>query len=177
MTILAWGSKVSPTFRDKVLLIASSLGADPSHLMAVMAFESAETFSPSIRNGAGSGAVGLIQQMPATAGALGTTTDKLAAMSAEEQLDYVGRYFKPYRGRLKYLEDVYMAVLWPAAVGKVNSFVLFDRADDAHPKRYIQNAGLDFNHDGRITKAEAAARVRLALLKGLEAPYVYRSAP
>lgn len=41
--------------------------------MAAMAFESGETFSPSIKNAAGSGAVGLIQFMPSTAKALGTS--------------------------------------------------------------------------------------------------------
>lgn len=178
--LLAWGAKVSPTFRDKVVLIAAGSGGlamDPSDLMACMAFESGETFSPSITNGAGSGATGLIQFMPQTAGQLGTTTAKLAAMKAEEQMDYVLRYFKPYAGRLHTIDDVYMAILWPAAIGKASSYVLFDKADPLYPKRYVQNHGLDLNSDGRVTKAEAAARVRDKLQKGLTAPYVYRSNP
>jgi hypothetical protein len=44
-------------------------------------------------------------------------------------------------------------------IGKPNTYVLFDKSDPANPKRYIQNAGLDYNKDGRITKAEATARV------------------
>jgi hypothetical protein len=133
-----------------------------------MAFESAETFSPSVLNGAGSGAVGLIQFMPSTAAALGTSTEALAKMTAENQLDFVRQYFAPQRGRLQSLDDVYMAILWPGAIGKPNDFVLFDKSDTAHPKRYIQNAGLDFNGDGKVTKAEAAARVRAMLDKGLK---------
>jgi len=132
-----------------------------------MAFETGRSFSPAVRNAAGSGAVGLIQFMPATAQALGTTTAQLAAMSAVKQLDYVERYFQPRAGKLKTLEDVYMAILWPAAIGKPEGFVLFDRADPVYPKRYVQNAGLDFNKDGQITKAEAAARVRRTLQEGL----------
>ena len=92
--------------------------------MAAMAFESAETFSPSVRNRL-SGATGLIQFMPSTAQRLGTTTDALAAMTPEKQLDYVSRYFSPYSGRLGTIEDVYMVILWPKAVGASNDTALF----------------------------------------------------
>lgn len=70
--MLAWGKKVSKPFRDRVLRMGAALQADPSHLMACMAFETGRTFDPAVRNAAGSGAVGLIQFMPATAQALGT---------------------------------------------------------------------------------------------------------
>lgn len=170
--MIAWGNKVSAPFRNKVLEVCINIGADPNHLMACMAFESGETFSPSVKNAAGSGAIGLIQFMPSTAQALGTTTDKLAAMSAVKQLDYVELYFKPKSGKLKTLEDVYMAILWPAAIGSPLDYVLFAKNDPDHPKRYIQNAGLDFNSDGVITKAEAANKVRLKLEKGLKPEFV-----
>ena len=166
--MLAWGQKVPEEFRNRVCEVARTLGTDVNHLMACMAFESGETFSPSIGNAAGSGAVGLIQFMPSTCQALGTTTEALAAMTAVEQLKYVEKYFKPRRGKLDSLEDVYMAILWPAAIGKPDDYVLFAKADPQHPKRYIQNAGLDFNHDGEITKKEAAAMVRDKLDKGLQ---------
>ncbi|WP_035277965.1 transglycosylase SLT domain-containing protein, partial [Desulforegula conservatrix] len=165
--MLAWGNKVSPEFRVKVKEIAERLETDPNWLMAAMAFETAETFSPSIQNAAGSGAVGLIQFMPATARSLGTTTDFLGRMQPEEQLYYVGSYLKPYKGRLKTLEDVYMAILWPAAIGKPLNHVLFKKDDPKAPKRYLQNKGLDFNKDGVITKAEAAEKVLRKLQTGL----------
>ena len=166
--MLAWGKKVSGEFCQKVRKIADSLGTDPNYLMACMAFESGETFSPSIKSAAGSHAVGLIQFMPTTAQDLGTTSDELASMTAEEQLDYVEKYFKPYRGKLKSLEDVYMAILWPVAVGKPPDYVLFRKDDPKHPKRYLQNKGLDLNKDGIVTKAEAAEMVRKRLEKGLK---------
>lgn len=131
--------------------------------MACMAFESAETFRPDIRNAAGSGAVGLIQFMPATARGLGTSTEALAAMSAVEQLDYVRLYFKPYAGRMRNLADVYMAILYPKAIGKPDDYVLFARPSIA----YSQNAGLDRDGDGYITKAEAITRVQAKLTLGL----------
>jgi peptidoglycan hydrolase-like protein with peptidoglycan-binding domain len=162
---LAWGARVSPEFKSKVRAISEKIGCDPNFLMACMAFETGETFSPSVRNRA-SGATGLIQFIPKTARGLGTSTDALAAMSAVEQLDFVEKYFQ---GRsVRTLEDVYMAILWPVAVGKDNDFVLF-----ATPSRaYRQNSGLDRNRDGRITKAEAAAKVRAKLDRGLNPPFV-----
>ena len=71
---LAWGAKVSATFRNKVRTIASGLGTTPNFLMAAMAFETGRSFNPAQLNEAGSGAVGLIQFMPNTATALGTSS-------------------------------------------------------------------------------------------------------
>lgn len=166
---LAWGARVTPSFRDCVRRIGARLGINPDYLMACMAFESARTFDPAIRNAAGSGATGLIQFMPSTAAALGTTTEALAAMSACQQLVYVEAYFRPWKDRLRTLGDVYMAILWPGAIGKPEGWVLFDEADKAHPKRYIQNRGLDFDSDGKITKAEATSGPRQQLVAGLMA--------
>ncbi len=166
--MLAWGTKVTQEFRDKIRKIAADLGTDPNFLMACIAFESGQTFSPAIRNKAGSGAVGLIQFMPQTAQGLGTNTEKLAAMTAVAQLDFVAKYFKPSKGKLHTLTDVYMAILWPVAVGKPADFVLFSKNDLDHPKRYLQNAGLDFNHDGLVIKAEASAKVQAMLQEGLK---------
>ena len=161
---IAWGAKVSAVFKSKVIALTTRLGFDPNYLMAAMAFESGESFSPSVKNAAGSGAVGLIQFMPATATALGTSTLALAAMTAEDQLDYVEAYFNPYRNRLNTLEDVYMAILMPVGIGKPNSYVLFTKGSVA----YAENVGLDSNHDGVITKQEAAAAVRAKLVKGTQ---------
>jgi hypothetical protein len=163
---IAWGKKVSSTFRERVLWIADDLGTNPDYLMACMAWESAETFRPDIKNAAGSGATGLIQFMPSTARGLKTTTDKLAAMTAEDQLRFVYEYFKPYAGRLKNLGDVYMAILWPKGVGKEDHFVLFDRAKT--PTTFRQNAGLDVNRDGLVTRAECLVKVNEKLAKGLK---------
>lgn len=72
---IAWGAVVTPDFCKAVIATCKNLGIpDPSYLMACIAFETGETFSPAIKNSAGSGAVGLIQFMPSTAKALGTTT-------------------------------------------------------------------------------------------------------
>ena len=161
---LAWGKKVSLPFKRKVIAISARLGIDPNNLMAAMAFESARTFSADIVNKA-SGATGLIQFMPKTAESLGTTTAKLAAMTAVEQLDFVETYFLPHAGKLGDLNDLYMAILWPKAIGKPASFVLFA----APEKAYQLNRGLDANDDGAVTKAEAANRVQQHLIEGMRA--------
>lgn len=145
--------KTSKAFQDKVIRIANDLGTDPNYLMAVMSFES--KFDPAARNPY-SGATGLIQFMPETAKKHGTSTDALAHMSAEQQLDYVVAYFAPYKGKLKTLEDVYMAVLWPKAIGKGPSYVLFSSPTSA----YNQNKALDINNDGYVTVSEATSFVR-----------------
>lgn len=162
---LAWGARVSGPFRARVRQIASYLSCDPNALMACIAWESGGTFRANVSNLAGSGAIGLIQFMPAVAVELGTTVVKLAAMTPEAQLDYVQLYFRPYRGRLKTLADLYMAILWPAAVGKPLDAVLWSKAD--RPTTYRQNAGLDASRDGIITKAECTGKVYAMLELGL----------
>ncbi len=162
---IAWGARVSAAFKAKLIQIARNIGVDPNFLISAIAFETGESFSPSIKNA--SGATGLIQFTPATAAELGTTTDDLAAMSAENQMDYVEKYFDPYRNILETIEDVYMAILWPAAIGKANSWVLFSRPSP----QYDRNSGLDTDKDGNVTKEEAAAMVRAKLRKGRGAGY------
>jgi peptidoglycan hydrolase-like protein with peptidoglycan-binding domain len=145
-------------FRNKVVKIADNLKMDPNFMMAIMSFESGATFSPKVKNSQ-SGATGLIQFMSATAKGLGTTIEKLAKMSAVDQLDFVEKHFLPFKGKLKTIEDAYMAVLLPKGVGKGKDFVLFKKGT----KAYSQNSGLDLNGDGEITVAEAASKVSARL--------------
>ena len=58
---------VTPEFIRGVEAMAGRIGTRPEYLLAVMSFETGGTFSPGVRNAAGSGATGLIQFMPATA--------------------------------------------------------------------------------------------------------------
>lgn len=171
---LAWGAKVSPIFRDRIVWTAETLQIDPSDLMACIAWETGETFSPKVANMAGSGAIGLIQFMPSTAKALGTTTEALSQMTAEDQINYVYKYFKPYAGKLKTLADIYMAILWPKAIGKPEDYALFDRV--IQPVAYRQNSGIDMNKDGKVTKTEATQKVAAKKVKGMQAPYLWTMA-
>ncbi len=163
---IAWGARVSAEFKSKLIEIARNIGVDPNFLISAMAFETGETFNPSIRNNR-SGATGLIQFTPATAAGLGTSIADLAAMSDVDQMEYVEKYFSPYKNMLETVEDVYMAILWPAAIGKANSWVLFSKPS----AQYDRNSGLDTDKDGNVTKEEAASMVRAKLLKGRGADY------
>jgi hypothetical protein len=56
-----------------------------------------------------------------------------------------------------------MTILFPVAVGKPDSFVLFAKPSPA----YDENSGLDVNDDFQITKGEAASKVQAMLDRGL----------
>ena len=199
-----WGAKVSPDFRYALHGMCGRLQHNADNHMAVYAFEGNKEFSPATKNIAGSGATGFIQCMPDTARynseiwsyALRNCPPKelekltlpeqmnramktISEMTPIEYLDHVVEpYFRPYTGKLFTIEDTYMAVLKPEAIGWPNNYVLFRREEFLKenekklPKEkqdrivrlrlleYRQNIGLDFNKDGFITKGEASARVK-----------------
>lgn len=149
-------------FEQKVRKTAYSLDVPPEWLMAVMYHES--KMNPAVMNQRGSGATGLIQFM---APAVRDLNDRLGTayymsdirqMSAANQLDLVEAYLRTVRGRygeFGSLADLYLAVLYPKAIGKPGSYVLF-----ARPKRaYQQNAGLDENRDGFVTVSDIRRRM------------------
>lgn len=164
---IAWGAHVSQVFKDRVFWICEQLEIDPDDLMSCMAWESGETFKANVKNMAGSGATGLIQFMPSTAKSLGTTTAAMAQMTPEDQLRYVYKYFRPWAGKLRNLGDLYMAILWPKGVGKPDHYVVFDAGVS-----YRQNAGLDINRDGDVTRAECLTKVQAKKAKGLRSEHI-----
>lgn len=154
-----WSSDAD--FIQKVKSVSASLGCNYIDMLCCIAFETGRKFDPSLRNFIG--ATGLIQFIPSAAKSLGTTTDYLASLTRTQQMDWVQKYFKagPVAKVLSpSLEDLYMAILWPVAVGKPNSYVLFTAGSTSTGKAYSQNSGLDINKDGNITKEEAAAKVK-----------------
>ncbi|MBP8024663.1 MAG: hypothetical protein KAY71_04505 [Chromatiaceae bacterium] len=169
---LAWGARVTPAFRARLFTLCDDFDwpeARASELMAVMAFETGRTFSPSIRNPL-STATGLIQFMRATAKYLGTSTTALARLSAEGQLYYVQRYLQPFAPRIRDLDDLYMAVLWPAAIGYSGDTLLWRSGKPI----FAANRGLDLDRNGRITKKEACRRVHEHLAEGYRMDNVWR---
>ena len=189
--ILAWGShpNVTDAFREKTVRICSELGIrNPSWLMTLMAFETGRTFSPSKRNEAGSGAVGLIQFMPTTidgetrggrfyAGIgqrLGITHSQLAGMTAIRQLDVVKAYFEQFGSRPRQsadVDDLYWLVLNPSMFGRPDDTPVFRGGTTA----YRQNSGLDTNRDRTVTIQEVTVVIRGMLREGLDRfPYPRR---
>jgi peptidoglycan hydrolase-like protein with peptidoglycan-binding domain len=150
--------QVSREFEEKVIRVAIELETDPNYLMAVMSFETAGKFSPSVQDPLTKG-TGLVQLMPAEAEALGTSVEALSKMTAVEQLDYVAKFYAPYKGRLQTVEDAYMVRFYPEAVGKSGNDVIYRKPESS----YSQNQLLDANGDGAITVYEAADKVRSRL--------------
>jgi hypothetical protein len=156
------------------LACADALAIDPDWLACVVSFETGGSFSPAQRNHWAakdaekrgvpySGAMGLIQFMPATAKALGTSTAGLEAMSFVRQLEYVRRYLATYAARIHSLEDCYLAVFYPAAMGRADDYVVGARGAEGFLGRvYEQNAGFDKagNNDNRVTRGEICATIR-----------------
>lgn len=138
------------------------------YLLAVIGFETGGSYSPAQKHRGGGSATGLIQFMPTTAVDLGTTTEKLAKMNHAEQMVYVEKYLKVKLSGVTNpsLGDMYMAVLWPKAVGKKDTFVMWGNSEKSKYRRqYKANKGLDVNNNGYITKEEATAKVTPYLIK------------
>ncbi|MEG1728748.1 MAG: peptidoglycan-binding domain-containing protein [Bacteroidaceae bacterium] len=160
-----WGSKVSKTFRDRVLWMRDALGMPKegaNWLMSVMAFETGRSFRADVKNAAGSSGTGLIQFMSFTAKAMGTTVEALAKMTPEDQLNWVYKYFSPYKGKLNSLGDVYFVVLYPKAVGHSDDWVLWEKGTLS----YTQNKGLDKDVDGKVTRKEVLTTITKMYTEG-----------
>jgi hypothetical protein len=151
-----------------IQLAAEMLYIRDYHLASVIAFETAESFSPLAENPL-SGAIGLIQFT-----AVGLTSIKgktytfgeLKKMTFDEQLfGPVVQYLRANGAeRASKLSDVYMAILAPKAIRQPMDFVLYS----APHKSYTQNKGLDPEGKGYITKGDATDQVYKKLDKVLE---------
>jgi hypothetical protein len=167
--MLIYESSVPASYRTafiaKVKEVASKLGINPNWLMAIMYWESARTFSPSITNSIG--ATGLIQFMPSTAIGLGTTTAALRQMTAVQQMDYVYKYYLPYKSKITNYIDCYLVTFFPAAVGKGDSFII---QTSKLPASLIakQNPAFDINKDKKITVGE----IKQVMLKKLPSAWM-----
>jgi hypothetical protein len=114
---------------QKLEAIANQFGFPFEWLANLINFESAGTFNPAVQNRS-TRATGLIQFMPKTATGLGTSVDRLAKMTFEQQLPYVNQYL--VNGFNKKLDefgkvpetfnqtDLFMLIFYPVAVGKPN---------------------------------------------------------
>jgi hypothetical protein len=137
-------------FLAKVNDVSNRLNINPDWLMLVMKHESG--LNSKAYNQAG-GATGLIQFMPATARSLGTTTADLYNMSNVDQLEYVYKYFAPYKRYLTSFEQMFLVTFFPAALGRPDNWVFHTSQLTAETiVRY--NPIFDLNKDGVLTVGE-----------------------
>jgi len=146
------------SFESKVREVAKRLEIQPEWLMAVMYSES--RFDAGALNFKGSGAVGLIQFMPAIAAELNTSPEKLKMMNHNEQLEYVYHYLENIRqkhgGKFESLTELYLAILYPKALDGDYCYSLYAQPSIA----YKQNSGLDEDKDGRVTVSDIDRRMQ-----------------
>ncbi len=147
---LIYENRIDTEFRNKVIEVSQKLNVNPNWLMAIMKFESG--LNPRAVNPNG-GATGLIQFMPKTAKALGTTTEELKRMSAVEQLDYVYKYYRPYKHKIKSFVDMYLVTFMPISVGKPADWIFQTKRLTAEMIAKV-NPIFDINRDGVLTVAE-----------------------
>ncbi len=154
---------LSVEFLDRVKEIAKKVKCDYRDLLGVMNSESG--LNPKARN-KHSGAIGLIQFTGIAikdlnqAYGMNLTKEKIANMSAMEQLDLVEKYltrsksFKFDSSEKLDSADLYAIVYRPAFAGKK---VIATKADG---KTYSLNRGLDLDKDGVISDKDLAQVVR-----------------
>jgi uncharacterized membrane protein YciS (DUF1049 family) len=164
-------------FITRLQSVALSLGVPVNWLMGVMYIES-KLDPQAVNRQAGDSklnktpyelaltrATGLIQFMPKTLEAWGLNGQDIYNMSNVDQLEYVQRYFTPYRSKMQSFVDVYFCVFRPAAVGKYRDHVLGGIGTDLAKKIARQNPGLDLNKDEQITKNEVETKILYAIDK------------
>lgn len=150
--------------QTSVVLHSSNLGINPNWLLGVMYFETAGTLSPSKKNSIGS--VGLIQfTRDSGAGENGQRKEyktiqgkryfltDIAKMTFTNQMELVELYLMPYKGKMNSYLDVYLAVFFPLAMDKDDSFVLKTNTLSASLIAK-QNPIFDSNKDLKITRKE-----------------------
>lgn len=113
--------KLSPDKAAKIKEVAQRIGVDPNDLASIISFETVGTFKPSIKNPTSS-ATGLIQFMGEGATKkgkfndgkyYGMSRDQFGALSFDEQMGYVEKYYKErgFDGKTqRSLADAYTAV-------------------------------------------------------------------
>jgi len=145
-------------FINAVQLSANTLNLSYIDMLACMHLETGGTMDPAITNSLGY--TGLIQFGKAAATSIGTTTDALRAMDRATQCQYVTKYFQfnNLNGKAPSprLVDIYLTILWPAAVGKPGSFVIWPGGSP----QYNANPAFDPGHAvGYITVDMVATQI------------------
>jgi len=165
--------RLSASDLEALVKAAEAIETEPDYLATVISFETSGTFNPAEPNHVGSGAIGLIQFMPKTAQSLHTTTEDLAAMSFQEQLIYVVRYFQSFKRKFPTLRNLYLAVFWPSGIDKTDEYIIAKKGS----KVYEQNEGFDRarkdgTKKGYITRNDVCLVIDDVLMQAEDKPRV-----
>ena len=107
---------------------------------------------PSAHNPHGS-ASGIVQMIDATAKAMGTSAEELRHMTASEQLPFAFKYWNQYKDKIKQPSDLYIANMYPAALGKSDDYAI-GTDQQSRAKLAKLNPAIDVDKDQQITVGE-----------------------
>jgi hypothetical protein len=122
--------------------------------------ESESSVMPSAQNPRGK-ATGLIQFMPATLTGLGWTQgpDAFRSLTADDQLPFVERFYRPHIGQLTSPGRLYQATFLPATLMGTDETSVIAAPGGPNANAYRDNTLLDTNRDGAITVSDLTARI------------------
>lgn len=160
---------ISDDFFPKLKAIAESLGANPIHMLAVMYSESgcsAKAHNDNPKNLPPEqrwNASGLIQFMPPTLAGLKFRAGHAAfrLLTATQQLDYVAKYYAPFKGQLGSAAALYVATFLPAlTVHASDPEYILTAKGGVRGWAFGPNAAFDADRNGSITVKEMDDAVR-----------------
>jgi hypothetical protein len=122
-------------FVEYLTKISAILSVNPNWLMYI--FDSESGVKPNAVNPNG-GATGLIQFMPSTAIALGTTTERLKQMTATEQLYFVMKYYLRYANKISSIEQLYLINFYPYALNQTNNYIIGSEKGMDYARKIVQ---------------------------------------
>jgi hypothetical protein len=173
---------LGPGFYTKLIQMSSELGLNPEDVLAMMEIESGLNPHVSSKMSEKVGTAGLTQLIPSVRRQVGFTgtRDEFMALSGEDQLPYIKRYFEKMvqqnGGPFKSAAQMYVANLWPIALSyprvranDPNAIVISSHPApggkvpiDFEIKAYYGNKGLDVDNDGNITLGDLSKVIQRA---------------
>lgn len=163
---------ISHELHTKLMDLAEELHCNYEDLITVINFESG--MNPQEGAGKKNKPVGLIQFTNSAIRdlnktySLNLTKDKITAMSAEEQIDIVGKYLKMCISRVPRLRnkkkldaaDLYSVIILPGRAGKDILCKKGEKNSEGKLLDYYEsNRGIDVSNDGIITRADVLAKL------------------
>jgi len=98
-------------------------------------------------------ASGIVQMIDSTAKAMGTSAEELRHMTASEQLPFAFKYWNQYKDKIKQPSDLYIANMYPAALGKSDDYAI-GTDQQSRAKLAKLNPAIDVDKDQQITVGE-----------------------
>jgi hypothetical protein len=132
--------------RKEARRICKELGIETKWFYSAIKIESGGNRKAQNKN---SKATGLIGFLPSTAKRLNTSVEEIQQMSNIEQFECIKKYIKvSTKGRkIKSKIDLYLAILYPSALGRPNSYVIAKKNTNA----CNWNKPLDVDKDSTLT--------------------------